>query len=98
MWPVDGRSIEGLYECADGRWVHHWTVRPSWVLGAAEGDELRPVGIDTAYRDDPDRLSMEPDGLLTGMFLHPLLADAFRKFPSDEWVARSRLDWRRPAR
>ncbi|MCU1460113.1 MAG: L-carnitine dehydratase/bile acid-inducible protein [Acidimicrobiales bacterium] len=87
MWPVDGRSIEGLYECADGRWVHHWTVRPSWVLSAAEGDELRPVGIDTAYRDDPDRLSMEPDGLLTGIFLHPLLAEAFGKFPSDAWVA-----------
>ena len=87
MWPVDGRSIEGLYECADGRWVHHWTVRPSWVLAAAEGDELRAVGLDTAYRDDPDRLSMEPDGLLTGMFLHPLLAEAFRKFPAAEWVA-----------
>jgi crotonobetainyl-CoA:carnitine CoA-transferase CaiB-like acyl-CoA transferase len=87
MWPVDGRSIEGLFECADGRWVHHWTVRPSWVLSSAEGDELRGVGIDTTYRDDPDRLSMEPDGLLTGIFLYPLLAEAFRKFPSDQWVA-----------
>ena len=28
MWPIDSRSIEGLFECADGRWVHHWTVRP----------------------------------------------------------------------
>jgi crotonobetainyl-CoA:carnitine CoA-transferase CaiB-like acyl-CoA transferase len=87
MWPADGRSIEGLYECADGRWVHHWTVRPSWVLGAAEGDTLEPVPIDTTYRDDPDRLSMEPDGMLTGIFLHPMLAEAFRKFPSHEWVA-----------
>ncbi|MCU1450628.1 MAG: L-carnitine dehydratase/bile acid-inducible protein, partial [Acidimicrobiales bacterium] len=87
MWPTDGRSIEGLYECADGRWVHHWTVRPSWVLGAAEGDKLEAVPIDTTYRDDPDRLSMEPDGMLTGIFLHPMLAEAFRKFPSHEWVA-----------
>ena len=37
------RSIEGLYECADGRWVHHWTIRPNWVLAAAEGDELPPA-------------------------------------------------------
>jgi crotonobetainyl-CoA:carnitine CoA-transferase CaiB-like acyl-CoA transferase len=86
MWPVDSRSIEGLYECADGKWVHHWTVRPRWVLAAAEGDKLSSVGLDTSYRDDPDRVSMESDGLLAGIFLHPQLAEAFKKFPSDEWV------------
>ncbi len=85
MWPVDSRSIEGLYECADGAWVHHWTVRPRWVLGAAEEEELRAEAPDTAYRDDPDRLSMEPEGLLTGIFLHPLLAEAFAKFPAEAW-------------
>ena len=87
MWPVDSRSIEGLYECADGRWVHHWTVRPKWVLGAADGDELAPVVLDTAYRDDPDRIGMDPDGMLTGTFLQPLLAEAFKKFPAAAWVA-----------
>lgn len=86
MWPVDARSIEGLYECADGRWVHHWTVRPRWVLAASEGDELGEVAMDASYRDDPDRISMEPDGLLTGLFLHEQLAAAFKKFPSDAWV------------
>jgi len=44
------------------------------------------ANLDGAYRDDPDRLSMEPDGLLAGMFLHPLLAEAFKKFPSADWV------------
>lgn len=87
MWPTDSRSIEGLFECADGRWVHHWTVRPRWVLSAAEGDELVASPPDDAYRDDPDRVSMEPDGMLTGNFLYPILAEAFKKFPSDEWVA-----------
>ena len=87
MWPIDSRSIEGLYECADGRWVHHWTVRPSWVLNSAAGEELGAVDLDTAYRDDPDRVSMEPDGLLTGTFLHPQLAEAFRKFPAPAWIA-----------
>jgi crotonobetainyl-CoA:carnitine CoA-transferase CaiB-like acyl-CoA transferase len=86
MWPVDARAIEGLYECADGKWVHHWTVRPRWVLSSAEGESLASVGLDAAYRDDPDRVSMEPDGLLTGIYLHPLLEAAFKKFPSDQWV------------
>jgi crotonobetainyl-CoA:carnitine CoA-transferase CaiB-like acyl-CoA transferase len=86
MWPVDSRSIEGLYECADGTWVHHWTLRPRWVLTAAEGDTLNVGEHDSAYRDDPDRVSMEPDGLLTGIFLHEQLAEAFKKFPAAEWV------------
>jgi crotonobetainyl-CoA:carnitine CoA-transferase CaiB-like acyl-CoA transferase len=86
MWPIDARSIEGLYECADGKWIHHWTLRPRWVLAAAEQEQLKGLSLDTSYRDDPDRVSMEPDGLLTGIFLHPQLAEAFKKFPSDEWV------------
>jgi crotonobetainyl-CoA:carnitine CoA-transferase CaiB-like acyl-CoA transferase len=85
MWPIDSRSIEGLYECADGRWVHHWTLRPQWVFASAERDELGSVGLDTAYRDDPDRVSMESDGLLSGIFLHPLLTEAFKKFPAVAW-------------
>jgi crotonobetainyl-CoA:carnitine CoA-transferase CaiB-like acyl-CoA transferase len=85
MWPIDARSIEGIYQCADDRWVHHWTLRPRWVLASAEHDELGLVELDSAYRDDPDRVSMEPDGLLTGIFLHPLLTEAFKKFPAAEW-------------
>ena len=86
MWPVDARSVEGLYECADGKWVHHWTLRPRWVLTAAEGDTLTAGAREAAYRDDPDRVSMEPDGLLTGIFLHEQLAEAFKKFPAADWV------------
>ena len=86
MWPVDSRSIEGLFECSDGRWVHHWTLRPTWVLASAEGDDLVAPDLETAYRNDPDRVSMEPDGMLTGLFLHPLLREAFKKFPADAWV------------
>lgn len=85
MWPADSRAVDGLYECSDGRWVHHWTIRPRWVLESAEGDRLEPATIEGAYRDDPDRLSMESNGLLAGMFLHPLLTEAFKKFPSTEW-------------
>jgi crotonobetainyl-CoA:carnitine CoA-transferase CaiB-like acyl-CoA transferase len=87
MWPIDGRSIEGLFECADGRWVHHWTVRPNWVLACAEGEVLTPPAMDGPYRDDPDRVSMEADGLVLGIVLHPQLTEAFKKFPAHEWVA-----------
>jgi crotonobetainyl-CoA:carnitine CoA-transferase CaiB-like acyl-CoA transferase len=86
MWPIDSRSIEGIYQCADGKWVHHWTLRPRWVLSAAAGESLTPEESEATYRDDPDRVSMEPDGMLAGMFMHEQLAEAFRKFSSDEWV------------
>jgi crotonobetainyl-CoA:carnitine CoA-transferase CaiB-like acyl-CoA transferase len=86
MWPIDSRSIEGLFECADGRWVHHWTVRPKWVLAAAEADRPHEARLDTAYRDDPDRIGMDPEGMLAGTFLHPILAEAFRKFPAADWI------------
>ena len=57
-------------------------------MGAGRGRRRQAlaVGPDTSYRDDPDRVSMESDGMLAGIFLHPQLAEAFKKFPSDEWV------------
>ena len=86
MWPLDARAIEGIFECADGRWVHHWTLRPSWVLRAAEGDDPSSGAVDFSYRGDPDRVSMEDDGLLQGIIQYPDLAAAFKKFPAEAWV------------
>ena len=86
MWPVDSRSLEGLFECADGRWVHHWVVRPGWVKTVSEGGRLRVPDPDHKYRDDPDRLGMEASDLLAGYFLYPELAKAFLRFPAEEWV------------
>jgi crotonobetainyl-CoA:carnitine CoA-transferase CaiB-like acyl-CoA transferase len=57
------------------------------VLACAEGDTLTPPDMEGAYRDDPDRVSMEPDGMVYGIVLHDQLAAAFKKFPSDEWIA-----------
>ena len=81
MWPVDARAIEGLYECADGRWVHHWTVRPRWVLSSSEGESLASVALDAAYREDPDRVSMEPDGLSPGSICTPCWRRPSRSSP-----------------
>lgn len=86
MWPADGRSVDGLFECADGRWVHHWPIRPGWVLTAAEGDGLTPSRLEGPSREDPDRLGMEPEDMLVGHFAQPLLAGAFRRFPAAAWV------------
>jgi crotonobetainyl-CoA:carnitine CoA-transferase CaiB-like acyl-CoA transferase len=86
MWPIDSRSIEGLFECADGRWVHHWTPRPNWVMTASAGDTLAVPDADHDYRSDPDRLGMGPEDLLVGHFLYPTLAEAFKKFPAADWV------------
>ena len=87
MWPVDSRSIEGLFECSDGRWVHHWTVRPNWVRTVSAGDELAVPEADHNYRDDPDRIGMEAPDLIVTHFLYPELVEAFAKFPADAWTA-----------
>src|SRR6516165_3128082 len=86
MWPVDSRSIEGLFECADGRWVHHWTVRPQWVATVSGGDALTVPDLQHDYRSDPDRIGMEAADLLVGSFLYPTLAESFRRFPATDWV------------
>ena len=86
MWPTDSRAIEGLYQCRDERWVHHWTVRPNWVRSAAEGDSLEAFDTGHDYRADPDRLGMGPEDMLVGHFLHPDLVAAFKKFDSADWV------------
>ncbi|HVM63770.1 MAG TPA: CoA transferase [Acidimicrobiales bacterium] len=86
MWPVDSRAIEGLFERADGRWVHHWIVRPGWVTTVSAGDVLEVPDPTHNYRSDPDRIGMEADDLLTGYYLFPVLAEAFRRFPSADWA------------
>ena len=86
MWPVDSRSIEGLFECADGRWVHHWIVRPGWVAAMSAGESIATPDPDHDYRRDPDRIGMEASDLLAGYFLYPTLAESFRRFPSADWV------------
>lgn len=85
-WVPDARSPKGLFECADGRWVHHWVPNPRFVLGVSAGDTLRVPDDAAAPRDDPTRIGMAPEELVVLLHYYPLMADAFRRFPSDEWV------------
>ena len=88
MWVTDRRAPEGLFECADGRWVHFWTIRPTVVLQAAEADELVVDGPADNMRDPAMvRIGMAAEDLVVLFHYHPLLVEAFKKFPSDQWVA-----------
>jgi crotonobetainyl-CoA:carnitine CoA-transferase CaiB-like acyl-CoA transferase len=88
MWVTDRRAPEGLFECADGRWVHFWTIRPTLVLAASEGDELVIDGPKDSMRaGDQVRIGMEAEDLVVLYYYYDLLSPAFRKFPSDQWIA-----------
>ena len=69
---------------ASGCITGHCVPNGSWPQPKDRSSLRGELGA--GYRNDPDRVSMEPDGMLTGIFLHPQLVDAFKKFPSDEWV------------
>ena len=86
MWPTDSRSIEGLFECADGRWVHHWAIRPAWIREASAGTGAVAYNPDHDYRSDPDRIGMSAEDLLVTHFIYPEMVEAFKKFPASEWV------------
>lgn len=88
MWVTDRRAPEGLFECADGRWVHFWTIRPTLVLEAAEGEQLQIDGPKDSMRSgDGVRIGMEADDMVVLYYYYELLGEAFRKFPSEQWVA-----------
>jgi crotonobetainyl-CoA:carnitine CoA-transferase CaiB-like acyl-CoA transferase len=87
MWVSDRRAPEGLFECADGRWVHFWTIRPTLVLEAADNDQLVINGPKDDMRGGSGvRIGMDADDLVVLYYYHGLLREAFRKFPSDQWV------------
>ncbi len=87
MWPTDSRSIEGLFECADGRWVHHWSIWPAWVRETGSASSATATGPNTDYRRGSDRIGMTAEDLLVTHFLYPELAEAFKRLPARDWVA-----------
>jgi crotonobetainyl-CoA:carnitine CoA-transferase CaiB-like acyl-CoA transferase len=88
MWVTDRRAPEGLFECADGRWVHFWTIRPTLILEAAEADQLVIKAPDDQSKADLGvRIGMEAEDLIPLYYYYELLTEAFRKFPSDQWIA-----------
>jgi crotonobetainyl-CoA:carnitine CoA-transferase CaiB-like acyl-CoA transferase len=85
-WIYDRRATKGMFRCADGRWVQHWGPNPAFVLSSADGDTLALRRDVTRVLDDPDRMATEPENIVVLAHYYPLMAEAFAKFPSDDWV------------
>ncbi len=85
-WVGDSRSPKGLFECADGRWVHAWPVNPRFILAAGEGDTLDAT-TDLAVRDDPSRIGLGPEELFVLHHYWQPMAETVKKFTADAWTA-----------
>jgi len=84
-WIMGSASPKGHFKCKDGKWVHNWVPNPRFILEASKGDELN-ANPDLTVQNDPDRFGIGPEELLVMAHYQPILADAFAKFKSDEWV------------
>lgn len=84
-WVGDSRSPKGLFECADGRWVHCWPPNPRFVLAAGEGDTLE-ANADLSVRQDPDRIGLGPEEIFVLHHYWGPMAETIRKFTADEWT------------
>ncbi len=85
-WVYDRRATKGMFQCADGRWVQHWVPNPTFALSSADGDTLQLRRDVDRVHDDPDRVGSDLENIVVLAHYFPLMADAFRKFPSDDWV------------
>ena len=43
MWVTDPRVPHGFFRTGDGRWIHHWTPQPGFVLNAIHEGRLEPT-------------------------------------------------------
>jgi crotonobetainyl-CoA:carnitine CoA-transferase CaiB-like acyl-CoA transferase len=85
-WVYERRATKGMFECADGRWVQQWVPNPAFVLSSAAGDTLELRRDVDRQRDDPDRIDSDLENIIVLAHYFPLMADAFRQFPSAEWT------------
>ena len=85
-WVYDQRATKGMFECSDGRWVQQWVPNPAFVLASADGDTLEFRGDVARVRDDPARIPQDPENIAVLAYYYPLMAEAFKRFPSDQWV------------
>jgi crotonobetainyl-CoA:carnitine CoA-transferase CaiB-like acyl-CoA transferase len=86
-WVYDQRATKGMFQCSDGRWIQAWVPYPKFVLSSADGDTLELRGDTGRFRDSADRIPTDPENIVVLAHYYPLMAEAFAKFPSTEWVA-----------
>jgi crotonobetainyl-CoA:carnitine CoA-transferase CaiB-like acyl-CoA transferase len=85
-WVYDRRATKGMFQCADGRWIQNWVPNPAFALSSADGDTLALRRDVDRVRDDPERIGADLENIVVLAHYFPLMAEAYRKFPSDEWV------------
>ena len=87
-WMSMRGAPKGLFECADGRWVHQWALKPLTIIQAAEHGKLAdaPAADYASRMQDPNRIGMEPSAIVEIFYYFPLMVEAFKKFTADEWV------------
>jgi crotonobetainyl-CoA:carnitine CoA-transferase CaiB-like acyl-CoA transferase len=84
-WVMGAKSPKGHFECSDGRWIHNWVANPRFILSASEGETLNS-SPDLSVHNDPSRFGTGIEELVVIAHYHPLMMEAVRKFPCDEWV------------
>jgi crotonobetainyl-CoA:carnitine CoA-transferase CaiB-like acyl-CoA transferase len=85
-WVMGSKSPKGHFECSDGRWIHNWVPNPRFILSAAAGDTLDATP-DLSVHNDPNRVGTGIEEIFILDHYHPLMAEAVKKFPCDEWLA-----------
>jgi crotonobetainyl-CoA:carnitine CoA-transferase CaiB-like acyl-CoA transferase len=85
-WVYDRRATKGMFECSDGRWIQQWVPNPAFVMSSADGDTLELRRELRRQRDDPERVDSDLENIIVLAHYFPLMAEAVRKFPSDEWT------------
>ena len=85
-WVYDRRATKGMFECSDGRWVQQWVPNPAFAISSADGDTLEIRRDVDRQRDDPDRVDSDLENIIVLAHYFPLMQEAFRKFPSADWV------------
>jgi crotonobetainyl-CoA:carnitine CoA-transferase CaiB-like acyl-CoA transferase len=85
-WIYDRRAPKGFFLCSDDRWVEQWVPNPSFALSSADGDTLALRRDVDRVRDDPDRVPPDPENIVVLAHYYPKMAEAFARFPSDDWV------------
>ncbi len=84
-WIFGARSPKGHFQDRDGRWIQNWVPNPRFILTAARGERLDATP-DLEAQNDPDRFGTGPEELLVMNHYQPMLAEAVRRFPANDWV------------
>jgi crotonobetainyl-CoA:carnitine CoA-transferase CaiB-like acyl-CoA transferase len=86
-WIIDPRAPKNVHLCSDGRWVHQWSISPQFVLGVSAGDRLEVTADVKSPREAGMRIALDPEDMILLHHYHDQMAEAFARFPSDEWAA-----------